>query len=353
MSNYTIYTLAESLITISNGVVLDGVTQGDGSQLLNETITLNSNAWEAVAIADGGTDVNFSDSDGNQTLNGTQTIFGTSYSSGTQVEAEYTLTVQDPDGNTYTLIGFNINNSTPAYGTTEGLAFIGTFPPQGVALTVISTAEGPPNTGTGSTEFVGYATPPCFAGGTLIDTQNGPVAIEKLRPGMLIKTLDDGWQPLRMALATALSPAHLSAAPDHRPIRIGKDAIGHGIPARDIVVSPQHRVLVDDWRAQLYFGHDEILVAAKHLKNGIDIRDDPAPNGVTFHHLIFECHQIISAHGLHSESFHPGEASLSGFSNQMRADFFDQFPLLEQGLDLYGAAARPALRGYEATLLAA
>ncbi len=353
MANYTIYALAESEMTISNGAVLDGVTQGDGSHLLNETITLNSNNWEAVAISDGGTDVNFSDTDSDQTLNGTQTIFGTSYSGGTRVEAEYTLTVEDPDGNVYTLIGFNINNSSPAYGTVEGLAFIGSFPPRDVALTVTGTAEGPPNSGGTSTPATTYATPPCFVSGTLIDTDKGPVPVERLRPGQRIRTLDEGYQPLLLSLATTLSADALARAPGNRPIRICKDAIRPGTPARDITVSPQHKVLVDDWRAELFFGTDEVLVPAKYLVNGIDIRIDERPRGVTYHHLVFGKHQILSAHGLFSESFLPGRTSIDGLDKRAKSAFFEEFPHLGEGFEPYGATARPTIRQFEATMLAA
>ncbi len=228
MSNYSIYTLGESQVTISNGAVLSGFTQGDGSHLMGETITLNSNAWTVINIADGGTDTNFSDSDTNQVLNGAQTIYGTSYANGIRIEAEYTLTVQDPDGNTYTLIGVNMNEAGApnTYGTVEGLAFIGTFPPQGTPLTVVATAEGPPNTGGGSTPSGTYAVPPCFAQGTLIDTDRGPRPVETLRPGDRLKTLDDGAQPIRLCLATAVSTARLMANPGLRPIRILAGALG-------------------------------------------------------------------------------------------------------------------------------
>lgn len=220
MANYSIYTLGESQITISNGAVLSGFTQGDGSHLLGQTITLNSNAWTVIDIADGGTDTNFSDTDSDQVLNGAQTIYGVSYASGLRIEAEYTLTVMDPSGNLYTVIGVNINEPgyTPVYGTIEGLAFIGTFPPQNTPLTVVATAEGPPNSGGGSTPSGTYATPPCFVRGTLIDTCQGPRPVQALRPGDRIKVLDGGPQPLRMNLSTTLDAAETRRRPELRPV---------------------------------------------------------------------------------------------------------------------------------------
>lgn len=37
------------------------------------------------------------------------------------------------------------------------------------------------------------------------------------------------------------------------------------MPAWDMMVSPNHRVLVNSDMAQLYFEENEVLVAAKHL----------------------------------------------------------------------------------------
>ena len=52
----TVYTLEASNITISDGLSLSGITQGDGSHLVNlvtpVTITLENNDWQAVDILD-------------------------------------------------------------------------------------------------------------------------------------------------------------------------------------------------------------------------------------------------------------------------------------------------------------
>lgn len=354
MSNYSIYTLGESQITISGGAVLSGITQGDGSHLMGVTITLNSNAWTVINIADGGTDTNFSDSDNDQLLNGAQTIYGTSYANGTRTEAEYTLTVQDPSGNTYTLIGVNMNEGVgPTYSTVEGLAFIGTFPPQGTPLTVIGTAEGPTNTGGSSTPSGTYAVPPCFTQGTLIDTGKGPRPVETLRVGDRVKTLDDGQQVLRLCLSTTLSVEDLARSPDLRPIRISAGALGPDVPSRDIEVSAQHRILLEDWRAQLYFGEDQVLVAAKHLINDTNIRIAPVTGPVTYYHLVFDRHQILRSSGLRSESFYPGPQAMQAIPDSAREEFHMLFPEHQNDPFLYGMSARPEIKAREALLLAA
>jgi len=122
----TIYTLGENQVTVSApGNTLDGVTQGSGIHLTGSTITLNSNAWQAIDVFDN--DSNFADNDTSQTLEGDQAIDGIVYTDGSIVEAEYEFDVQDPDGNIYTLVAFNVREpgAPNSYGTIEAVAFVG------------------------------------------------------------------------------------------------------------------------------------------------------------------------------------------------------------------------------------
>jgi hypothetical protein len=201
LADYTLYALGAGDVSISGGGSLSGYTQGDGSQLQGLTITLTAPNWEAVAISDD--DNYFADTDGSQVLTTAQTIFGTGHAAGRVVEAEYTLTLQDAGGNTYTVIGFNINEAgSPyaAYGTVEGLAFVGppgSWPPVGTPLTVIATNEGPPNTaGPAALAYDDYVAPICFVTGTRIATPGGARPVETLAPGDLVMTRDHGAQPL-------------------------------------------------------------------------------------------------------------------------------------------------------------
>ena len=168
MADYSIFVLGESQLSISLEQGLDGLNQGDGSHLIGQTITIDSRAATEVFITDGGSDANFADNDGNQTLDGDQTIDGTLFTDGTPVEAEYGITLTD-GVNTYQAIAFNVNNSSPAYATVEGIAFIGgpgEFPPAGVQLQVVGAQEGP------SFAAVDYVTPICYHRGTLIRTDS-------------------------------------------------------------------------------------------------------------------------------------------------------------------------------------
>ena len=67
-------------------------------------------------------------------------------------------------------------------------------------------------------------------------------AVEVLRVGDLVLTEDHGPQPLVWVGARSLGPADLAANPALQPVRIAAGALGLGLPARDLVVSPQHRL---------------------------------------------------------------------------------------------------------------
>lgn len=84
----------------------------------------------------------------------------------------------------------------------------------------------------------------CFVAGTLIETPVGWRAVEELAPGDLVITRDNGHQPVRWVGSVRLSGSSLARHSRLRPIRIRAGALGPATPARDLLVSPQHRVLV-------------------------------------------------------------------------------------------------------------
>jgi len=352
MPRYSIWILEESNISISGGVTLDGVTQGDGSHLVGETITLNSNDWLETRIRDN--DRDFDDNDGNQRLEGAQTIDGTTYGNNTTVEAEYRIVLEDSDGNQYEAVAYNVNNSSPSYGTIEGLAFVGPpqgWPPVGETLTVVEATEGPG--GFGQPDIpAGDLVVPCFTPGTMIATPDGPVAVESLSLGDRVITLDHGAQRVRWIDAVHLDVEALRANPALRPIRLRAGALGSGRPCRDMLLSPQHRVLLSGWRAELLFGTGEMLAAARHLVNDGSISVAHDIRAVTYIHFMFDRHELVLADGLAAESFLPGPMTLSAMEAGPRDELLGLFPALATQGACPLPSARPQLKAWEASLLA-
>ncbi|MEM1302280.1 MAG: Hint domain-containing protein [Pseudomonadota bacterium] len=339
MPDYSIYVLDEADITLSSGQ-LDGVTQGDGSHLVGVTLTLNTPAFTEIFIRDN--DPNFQDNDGSQRLDGAQEVDGTLYSDGTRVEAEYSFVVRDLDDpalTEYTLVAFNVNNSSPSYGTVEGLAFIGPpggFPPIGANLEVISAQEGP------NFAAASYAMPICFDRGTMIDTPDGPRPVEALQPGDLILTMDHGPQPVRW-----IGRRKAWGVGNFAPVEIAPGVMGNDVPLR---VSQQHKILMRSPKAALMADSSEVLVPAKSLVGQPGITLDIGRR-VEYFHLLLDKHEILCADGIWSESLHPGPAGLATLSEAARAELLALIPDLGTG---NRQTARPVLKGYEvAALLAA
>lgn len=355
MARYSVWMLEASNITVSNGS-LSGHTQGDGSHLVGETIRLDAPDWHETTIRDRGKDTDFDDNDGGQRLDGAQTIDGTTYDDNTKVEAEYRVTLRDPDtGDTWDAIGYNVVNSSPAYGTVEGLAFVGPeggFPPVGRDLEVTAATEGPGSMGQNAIAASELVAPPCFTPGTCILTPHGPVPVERLRVGDCVETRDDGPQTLRWVGAVTLSRADLAARPEFRPVCIGAGALGPGQPTRDMHVSPQHRILLRHWRAELDYGAAEVLVAAKHLVDGVRIRWAGWSGPVQYLHIMCDAHEVVMADGIETETFLPCMAALAGVPAASVAEVLALFPDLDSHGRIAPHAARPVLKGWEGRMLA-
>ncbi|WP_199257775.1 Hint domain-containing protein [Paracoccus binzhouensis] len=169
---------------------------------------------------------------------------------------------------------------------------------------------------------------PCFCRGTLIETPNGPVAIETLAAGDLVMTRDHGPQVLRWIGSTRLSALQLLRAPHLRPIRIRAGALGAGRPVCDLLVSPQHRILVRSSIACRMFGAAEVLVAAKQLLvlDGIDIAANF--DQVEYYHMLFDRHEVVISNGAETESLHTGAEALKSVGPAAAAEIFALFPEL-------------------------
>lgn len=127
-----------------------------------------------------------------------------------------------------------------------------------------------------------------FSAGTRIAVPGGTQAVEDIAVGDLVETLDHGPQPVRFIRTQDLACT----------VRVTSGALG---TLRDLVLAPHHRVLISDWRAELWTGCDEVLIAVRDLVDGAAVQwvtGTPVP----VIHFGFDGHQIILADGCASES---------------------------------------------------
>lgn len=189
---------------------------------------------------------------------------------------------------------------------------------------------------------------PCFLAGTLILTSRGYRPVEQLGIGDRVITADDGPQPVLWAGQRLLTPQeHLD--PDKRPVRIPAGALGPGVPAQDLHVSPNHRIALSHPACELYFHASEVFAAAKVLAGVRNIAAGIVATPVRYHHLLLQKHQVIWANGTATESFHPASLGLESFDVKARSDILEVIG----SPATYGPTARIALKAHEVQLLLA
>ncbi|OBY24982.1 Hint domain-containing protein [Leisingera sp. JC1] len=182
----------------------------------------------------------------------------------------------------------------------------------------------------------------CFTAGTRVATPAGLRRIETLRLGDLVMTRDNGMQPVRW-----ISQSTVPAQGNLAPVRIKAGQFG---AERDLLVSPQHRMLFSGSQASLLFGASEVLVSAVHMLNDRSIRREPGGT-VTYVHVLFGQHEIIYAEGAASESFHPGIQAVSALEEPVREELFRIMPDLRWHSGEGGRTARLCASRHEAALL--
>ena len=188
---------------------------------------------------------------------------------------------------------------------------------------------------------------PCYAPGTLIDTPDGPRAVEALQPGDLVLTRDHGAMPIRW---THQGVQRLEQVSDNaRPVLIRAGAFGAGCPSCDMVVSPQHRILIGQDGQMQGLDSGPVLVPAKALTDLPRIRHMKGRRAITWVHFALDCHAVVMANGCASESLLLGPVVLRGLSFAGRRNLdriFGKAATPDGALN--GPPARPFLRVGEA-----
>lgn len=192
----------------------------------------------------------------------------------------------------------------------------------------------------------------CFVPGTRIATPDGPTMVQDLVEGDRVSTKDNGDQKIRWIGRRHITGARLYAMPHLRPIRLRANILGQGEPDDDLIVSPDHRILVKGAVAQALFNTPEVLVTARDLVNDTTITVDHSVRELAYIHMMLDQHQVLWANGVESESFHPAGARLDLIDQDQCEHLFDRFPDVRSDPSVYGEFARRNLSASEAAILA-
>ncbi|HBB84575.1 MAG TPA: hemolysin, partial [Sulfitobacter sp.] len=161
----------------------------------------------------------------------------------------------------------------------------------------------------------------CFTRGTLIATDMGDLPVEVLTPGMRILTQSGEYQKLVTALRRSVDASELAKNPKLYPIRITAGALGAGLPKRDLIVSRQHRMMVQSGIVERMCGVSTVLVAAIRLAELPGIFVEEKVERVEYFHLIFENHDVVYAEGAPTESFLLNADTIKTIGTAQREEF--------------------------------
>ena len=141
--------------------------------------------------------------------------------------------------------------------------------------------------GTGGTDIT-----LCFYSGTRLATPDGEIAVEHIRPGTLLRTAGGKSLPVRWLGRSEISTRFADPL-RALPVRIRAGALGNGLPHRDLLVSPDHAMFIEN-----------ILIQAAALVNGTSIiRETNVPERFTYYHVELASHELLLAEGAKTESF--------------------------------------------------
>ncbi len=152
----------------------------------------------------------------------------------------------------------------------------------------------------------------CYARGTHIAVPGGEALVEELAIGDSVLTASGMARAVRWIGRRSYAGRFLAGNCGVQPIRFRAGSLGGGLPRRDLLVSPEHAMLLDG-----------MLIPANCLLNGTSIVQERGLRSVDYVHVELESHDVILAEGAASETF------LDDFSRAMfhnAAEFAVMYP---------------------------
>lgn len=301
---------------------------------IGETFTFNGGAASLVEVNDDDDDFedSYVETGGASTLAQDITINGVTYTAGSVVQNEFSMT--DASGNQVWVVAIN--------GTNVGFAYPEGKPPTASeAFTASQGYDGDgADSGDGSTSStVAYGDVICFTPGTRILTPQGYRRIERLQPGDEVITQDAGAQAI---VWMSFRTIDYTRNPDvARPVQIKRGSLTSDLPLRDMIVSPQHRLVFEDDSGPR---RKEVFIPARALNTLPGVRVMQGKRAVTFVHLALSRHHILLAEGVRTESCYIAKAAYFAATRSEQKKLLRALPdvgLLTGGS--YGPLARPSL----------
>ncbi len=291
---------------------------------------------------------------------------GETFAAGLRVESEYSFIIENSDGSLQWevhIVQFGTGSSPrPAVMISRGYdvangQFTNIKPPINEDLTAIdgSGTVFEDAAGGGGDQFnsngiysnrpfVEFSQVVCFASGTLIMCQSGEKKVEDLCTGDLVLTRDNGLQPVIWSGVSRVEIGSQNGPVTFEPGTVGNDS--------SLVVSPQHRFLLNSGLGEAYFGKSTFLVRAKDMVDRLSgVSQCKDPKVVCYHHVLLPRHEIIYAAGAEAESLFPGPAFLEKVTPDTKAKIEDGLGQFGSSLSDYECETYTTLKPHEVAVL--
>ncbi|KOX43013.1 hypothetical protein ADL19_28665 [Streptomyces purpurogeneiscleroticus] len=216
------------------------------------------------------------------------TLTATQYDNSSMIEFTSTAI---PPGNTtagtyrYVLSNTQMYGSSPPAGATRTR-----FTADDTTVGSYNAPSSTPTTPTTPTNPANNA--PCYCTGTQILTDRGEVAVEALQIGDRVVTATGAARPIRWIGTRSFIGRFANTNPAVLPVCVKAGAIADGVPTRDLWVSPDHALYIDD-----------VLIPAESLVNGASIVKADWVESITYWHVELDSHDVLLADGAPAESF--------------------------------------------------
>lgn len=278
--------LANNITTIETDAgFLDDTLTHDNDFLSNDTMTYNVGAGNVTA-----------ELDATLLMNATVTFYDQ-----TTLNTQLAV-IQDTTGNTFLIV----------LDTQPELAS------QGIDSITFTSVSGSNYSGVGQFNADDHSFV-CLTSGALVETPGGRVRADRLRVGDLVTTLDNGPQPI---LWIAKHRQVFKERPHPgQPVVLRKEAMGKGLPCRDLMLSPNHRVLV---RTSPGFAlHDPLgaLAPVKALTRMKGVAQLKGRRAITYFSFLLPRHEVMVANGIAVESLYPGPEAFGALGGEERAQW--------------------------------
>lgn len=180
--------------------------------------------------------------------------------------------------------------------------------------------------------------------GGVVQTADGPRAVEDLLPGDEVQTVTNGYQSLLWIGSITIVPGAQNTRYEMGTLtRITADALGLSRPSPDLILGPSARIAHKAPGIRTLTGSEAALVPARDFIDQTQIIELTPATPVQVYQLGFAQHERFAVNGVEIESLHPGLAHTLNLRADAMALLMTLFPHKESLFD-FGSMALPRIR---------